>query len=61
MNEEAAGLLSKADRSIAAARIACDYGVEMVLRPADVEEMIQRAQNFLDAARHYLRSETTRG
>lgn len=37
-----------------AARIAGDYGVDMVLAPADVEETIQRARSFFEAARQYL-------
>jgi uncharacterized protein (UPF0332 family) len=36
------------------ARIAGDYGAEMVLEPGDVEETIRRAQEFLAAARGHL-------
>ncbi len=35
-------------------RVEGDYGVEVVLSTHAVEELIRRAKEFLDAARHYL-------
>jgi uncharacterized protein (UPF0332 family) len=44
-----------------AARIAGDYGVEMVLTREDVEDTIHRAQSFLETAHQYLHSEGAGG
>jgi uncharacterized protein (UPF0332 family) len=35
-------------------RLEADYGVDIVLSTSAVQEMMQQAQEFLDAARHYL-------
>lgn len=36
-------------------RIAADYGVEIELTTSEAEEMLAQAQNFLDAARRFLK------
>jgi uncharacterized protein (UPF0332 family) len=35
-------------------RLAADYGVDIVLSASAVQEMLQQATEFLEAARHYL-------
>jgi uncharacterized protein (UPF0332 family) len=43
------------------ARIAGDYGIDMVLESTDVEETIRRAEEFPETSLHYLRSGAAAG
>ena len=44
-----------------AARIAGDYGIDIALERAEVEETIRRAESFLQAARDHLKDRGTGG